>query len=131
VSLFTGPIDLRQQDGDGRQFQLLQPLIWEIGFEGSGHMVIIPPGRVFDCISSPRALWWIVPPVASRVLRPAWLHDELIFRMRIGRPVSGFERRGAIDREFRIACLACGCWRISAWAYWLAVRVNAVWQREW
>lgn len=130
MSAFTGSLAIRQVDAGGRLFQLIEPLVWEVGELGSGVTVTIPAGWCGDGVSSPRLLWSILPPVASPVTRAAWLHDYLLQEWRAGRVVAGLGTRQLIDREFRLACLACGASRPLAWGCWAAVRLNAFWRRE-
>jgi hypothetical protein len=131
MSAFTGSLAIRQVDASGRLFELLEPLRWEVGQVGSGLFVHVPAGTVTDGVSSPRLLWWIVPPVASPVTRAAWLHDYLLQRYRSDAPHVSVFTRSAIDQEFRLACLACGASLALAWACWAAVRLNALINREW
>lgn len=61
----------------GIEYRLKNPLVWEIGARGSGWLLFIPAGFVFES-SVPRLLRWIVDPHDRRFLAAAAVHDHLL-----------------------------------------------------
>ena len=55
-------------------FRVTRPLPWEVGREGSGLWVVVPPGYLFD-VSVPRWVRWLFAPDDERYLKAAALHD--------------------------------------------------------
>lgn len=122
MSRFTGPVDLRHMGARWRRWELLAPLAYEAGAEGSGRWIIVPDGVVTDGASVPRWLWWALP-ATGRYLRAAVLHDWLYERLRLRTPDPQAPTRAAADMEFRIAMAACGVSAPVRWAMWAAVRL--------
>lgn len=88
-----------------------RPLSWEVGTTGSGLIVTVPKGTIFD-VSIPRPLRWLFDPHDPAYLKAAALHDELLRR--------GWARTTA-GAEFHEALRADG---VALWrrlAMWLAV----------
>lgn len=94
-------------------YRVLDPVIWEVGAEGSGLLVRVPVGFVFD-ISVPRGLRWILSAHDRRVLKAAALHDHLLCR--------GWDRVTAAA-AFHDALLADGVGRRLRFALWLCVSI--------
>lgn len=59
------------------KFRLGSVINWEIGAKGSGWLLKIPPGFVFDS-SVPRGLWWVRSPDYRPWLLAAAVHDWLL-----------------------------------------------------
>lgn len=63
----------------GITYKSVRPLMWEVGRKGSGYLVTVPKGSVFD-VSIPRPFWWLFDPHEPAYLKAAALHDELLRR---------------------------------------------------
>ena len=63
----------------GILYQSIRPLSWEVGVMGSGLIVTVPAGTVFD-VSIPRGLRWLFDPHDPHYLKAAALHDEMLLR---------------------------------------------------
>lgn len=122
MSLFTGPIRVEHTLASWRVWQLLEPLRYEAGEEGSGRWIVVPAGFSFDGASVPRWLWALLP-ATGRYFRAAAVHDYLLSLLRGGSGHPMAPSRWAADREFRIACRACGVRLLIAWGMWAAVRI--------
>jgi hypothetical protein len=96
---------------DGIRYRVVKPLRWEVGSEGSGLWLEVPPGRVFD-VSVPRLARWLFNPHDPRFRRAAALHDEML--------VLGWSRLTA-GAEFAEALRADGVGAGCRFAMWLAV----------
>ena len=95
----------------GILYQSIRPLSWEVGAQGSGLIVTVPAGTVFD-VSIPRGLRWLFDPHDPRYLKAAALHDEMLLR--------GWARTTA-GAEFHEALKAD---KVAMWrrlSMWLAV----------
>lgn len=95
----------------GIRYRTVSALVWEIGALGSGLVVEVPAGVVFDA-SIPRGIRWLFDPHDRRYLKACALHDELLRR--------GWSRIDA-GAVFHGALLAD---RVPAWrrvSMWLAV----------
>lgn len=53
------------------------PLIWEIGYKGSGLIFTVPADAPFD-VSVPWYLRWLASPHDKRYHKAASLHDEML-----------------------------------------------------
>jgi hypothetical protein len=84
-----------------RRWRLLAPLICDAD---DGCAYIVPPGFVTDFASTPRLLWWLIPPFGRHSAASA-LHDWLYAADR------GVTRRRA-DGLFREAMVAL---EVAAW----------------
>ncbi|RFC63591.1 DUF1353 domain-containing protein [Fulvimarina endophytica] len=122
MSRFTGPLAVTFLSAKTGLASLDQPLIWEVGEEGSGKEVVIPRGVVSDGVTSPRIIWWLVPPWGSKATRPAMLHDFGICLIKMGEPHTHMPTRKAVDHEFWLALQACGIGPIAAAIMWMGVR---------
>jgi len=124
MSRFTGPADLRHMGaGRWRSWQVLRPIVYEIGAEGSGVEAMVPVDFETDGASVPRLLWPLLPPT-GRYLRAAILHDYLYTRIKAGEPHALIRTRAAADREFRRAMAACGVSAPTRWLMWAGVRLG-------
>lgn len=95
----------------GIDYRVEKPLMWEVGTKGSGLIVTVPKGTVFD-VSIPVGLRWLFDPHNPHYLKAAALHDELLRR--------GWARTTA-GAEFHEALKADG---VALWrrlSMWLAV----------
>lgn len=61
----------------GIRYRLGRTLRWEIGKEGSGWLLVVPQGFVFDS-SVPRFLRWLISPHHRPWLLAAAVHDRLL-----------------------------------------------------
>lgn len=120
-SAFTGPLAIREVDVDHEIWCLVDPLVWEIDYLGSGDFITVPAGFCSDGASIPWPLS-IVLPRWGRWRRAACLHDHLYEMLQAGAPDQHAPTRKDADRIFREALLASGVWRMTAFAFWLAVR---------
>jgi hypothetical protein len=64
---------LKVETGDGRFFDLLEPLVYTTN---SGEVITVPIGCTTDGASTPREIWNIIPPFGTYWLA-AVLHDYL------------------------------------------------------
>ena len=122
MSRFTGPLAMKEFDVDRDTWAICEILIWEQGMLGSGRIIAIPIGFVFDGASIPWPLS-IVLHRWGRWRRAAGLHDYLYDLIREGAPHGYAPTRKDADSEFYDAMLASGCWRVTAFTFLLAVRV--------
>ena len=131
MSRFTGSLAVRYMDdiADGRHAQLLEPLIWDCDYLGSGLQVIVPAGFITDGASVPRILWPLLPPWGDKGTRAAMVHDYLLDMLRADTPVAGMDTREAIDWQFYLMLRALGVseWRARS-CYW-GVSVYSAWVR--
>ena len=92
-------------------FRVTKALIWDVGRRGSGLVVVVPAGTLFD-VSVPSGLRWLVSPVDRRFLKAAALHDHLLGQ--------GWDRVSAAA-VFHDALAADSVGRRLRLAMWLAV----------
>jgi hypothetical protein len=85
VSRFTDALELRlMEDGDGRavlkagrcQWYIVEPLVYDVGDEGSGVTIVVPAGATTDLASIPRLVTNILPPDGPWT-KAAVVHDFL------------------------------------------------------
>lgn len=115
-------------DADWRLWSLLEPLVWEADYLGSGKVVRVPAGFITDGASVPRVLWALLPPTGS-YMRAAALHDYLLWRLKRGEPNSHVPTRREADRQFHLAMLAIGVNRLVAFVMWAGVRLIGMFKR--
>ena len=127
MSRFTGPLAVTFLSAQSGLASLDQPLVWEVGEEGSGEEVIIPPGFVTDGVTSPRLVWWLIPPWGHPGARAAMLHDFGLGLIKAGAPHRHMPTRRAVDDEFHLALLACGVSPVIALSMWAGVRLWSLW----
>ncbi len=83
-----------------------------------GQLIIIPKGFITDLASIPRIFWAIDAPNDTESIAPAILHDYMYAED------SGLDySRHDADRIFYYALLSNGASRLTAFKYWLGVRV--------
>jgi hypothetical protein len=122
VSRFTGPLRIEEIE-PGRQWRLIQPIIYEAGAKGSGRVITVPAGMETDGASIP-ALLRIFMAVWGSYGRAAALHDYGYRCLRLGDPHPEMPTRRICDQEFHTAMLACGTSPALAWLMWAAVRLG-------
>ena len=105
----------------GRNWQLVEPLHWELDEVGSGRWLTVPEGTITDLASVPRFLWWVLAPSGQPQVLAAVLHDYL-YRCPDARP-DGYETKRQADKLFRDAMKAIGTPWLRRWAMWFAVRL--------
>ncbi|MEM1284965.1 MAG: DUF1353 domain-containing protein [Pseudomonadota bacterium] len=126
MSHWTGSLIIEHDISGGRQrVRPLQPLVWEIGYIGSGDLLIVEAdGRWFDGLSIPRCLEWIAERT-GRGLRAAITHDDLITQLREGRPDPRFPDRLSIDRLFEEQLKASGFGKLRRGVLYAGARIGA------
>lgn len=94
--------------------KLIEPFAYDVGFEGSGDMIVVPVGFVTDLASIP---WFARPflPNGGPVAKAAILHDWLLFT---GDP-----------RSTKIFDEALGVAGVSPLLRWLMVTAVMLWGR--
>jgi len=60
-----------------RRFVVVEELIWEVGREGSGALITVPAGFVFD-VSIPPGARWVFDPSDPAYLKASAVHDRLL-----------------------------------------------------
>ncbi len=125
MSAFTGPLRLEHMGTKWRLWKLLEDLIWEVDAEGSGKVIVVPAGFVTDGASIPRLLWALLPPTGG-YLRAACLHDRLLRLIAEGTPDLYVPTRAIADRQFRLACRACGTGWLTSMILYAGVRIGAL-----
>jgi hypothetical protein len=126
MSAFTGPLTLTHRDVDWREWELVTPLSYEVGFLGSGRVITVDPGFVTDGASVPQFLWVILPPW-GRYSRAAVIHDLLCRLINAGTPHIEAPTRERADAIFHEAMGVLGVNRIVRFVMWTAVRLYAIW----
>ncbi|MEL7182911.1 MAG: DUF1353 domain-containing protein [Pseudomonadota bacterium] len=63
--------------GDDGKFVLTKDILWEVGREGSGLLVTVPTGYVFD-VSIPWYLRWALDPADPRFRKASAMHDWVL-----------------------------------------------------
>jgi hypothetical protein len=126
MSAFTGPLTIREHDVDTDIWEMVSPLVWEIGHLGSGVFVTAESGFVSDGASIPFPVNIVFPRWGRKYRRPAVIHDHLCRLISAGTPDPAAPRRKDADRVFLEAMRACGVFLPVRYAFWGAVRVYAV-----
>jgi hypothetical protein len=121
LSRFTDALTVREFDVDHGIWELREPLVWEVGHEGSGVEIRVPTGFCTDGASIPWPLS-IVMNRWGRWRRAACLHDYMLEQIKGETPHPNAPTRKDADREFYEALLASGVWRVTAFVFWAAVR---------
>ncbi len=103
---------------DGRPvWEVLIPLVYQIPINGGQKLtLVVPAGFKSDLASTPRAVWWLVPP-DGKWTEPAVVHDYLYSQRKCSRWVA--------DALFRQALRDVGVGWWLRWLIWLAVRLFA------
>lgn len=125
MSAFTGSLDVRHLDADWRIWELIEPLVYEVGYLGSGRTIIVPVGFQTDGASVPRFLWWCLSPTGPW-LRAAALHDFLCRSIAAGAPHPEAPTRRAADAVFLEAMAVLGVPRLVRTLMWAAVRAYSI-----
>ncbi len=125
MSAFTEELTVTELDLDWRRWRLEQPLIYEVGAEGSGLAITVPAGFITDGASVPRALWSLLPSWGS-YSRAAVVHDFLCVALDRGAPLALAPTRREADAIFYEAMGVCGTPWLTRLAMWAAVRLFAL-----
>lgn len=96
MSAFTDPDEWCERHA-GTYYKTTQPLIWELGYVGSGQFHTVPAGEVFD-VSFPWFSRWLLSPHNPRYLKAAALHDHMLI-MGWDRPTAGGVFHAALKVE--------------------------------
>lgn len=123
MSRFTSTLDVRQLSTDPEDWMLLGFLAYEAGRKGSGNWIVAPFGYRSNGVSMPRFFWWLASP-SGRFFRAGIVHDLLYWLIKIGMPHVHAPTRAAADREFYLACRACGGGVVICWLLWAGVRIG-------
>ena len=75
MSSFTSPLVISPLP-DGRKWRLFCQFGYDVGKKGSGDRITVPAGFVTDFASSPRPIWFIIPPW-GKYGKAAIIHDYL------------------------------------------------------
>lgn len=122
MSRFTGELTITQLDVDYRTWRLEQPLVYEVGEEGSGREILVHRLFETDGASIPR-LFQSLLPTWGRYSRAAVIHDYLYNELRPGgTPHPEARDRRSADAVFREAMEVSGVGLITRWVMWAAVR---------
>ena len=112
MSSFTTPADMRML-GDYR-FELLTPFEYHVGGFPGIEVIRVPAGFVTDLASTPRILWWLIPP-HGRYAKASIVHDYMYHRA-IG-------TRSYADKVFLEGMKVLGVGKIRRTLMYWAVRV--------
>lgn len=126
MSVFTDNLDLRELTGaNAKNWQLLQPFMYDVGSEGSGNTITVPAGFITDGASVPRFLWALLPSWGS-YSRAAVVHDFLCALLNKGTPHPLAPTRQRADAILYEAMVVCGTGVVIRWTIWAAVRAFAI-----
>jgi hypothetical protein len=109
---------------NGNDYELLENLIYHVGAEGSGEVIVVPEGSVTDWASIPFIVQALIPKSIGK--RAAVVHDYLYKTNGLG----GLYTRKRCDEIFREALIVLGVpkrtvmelyWgvRVGGWKPWL------------
>jgi len=122
MSRFTDPLEpLGRYLPGGKLFRLEEPLVYEIGQEGSGRCVVVPRGFVTDFASIPRPSQVLIPKDVGR--RAAIVHDWLYAT----KGLKGFFTRKRCDEIFLEAMEVLKVPWATRHAMYSAVRLGGWW----
>lgn len=96
--------------------RLVEPVVFELGGDGSGVTITVPSGYITDGYSMPGALLQVFQPHTARWLLPAILHDWLYD--------AGLVPRAVADRVLLHAMRAVGVSKPRAFIVYWAVRLG-------
>ena len=99
MSAWTEHDGFKKVEGTAKTYELTRDLVWEVGREGSGWVMRVPKGTLFD-ISVPRWGEWFLSPHDKRVLPAAALHDQFLIEYFDPGFASSEFRRAAIARDY-------------------------------
>ncbi len=122
LSAFTGSLTITEMDADMSRWQVVQPLIYEVGELGSGKVIEAPTGFETDFASIPWPVSMILPRW-GRWGRAAVIHDFGYELISGGTPHPLMPTRKAADCVFHEAMLVSGVPRFLAFLMWVAVRI--------
>lgn len=105
----------------GKDWEVKDELIWEVGTLGSRKCVTVPVGFRTDLGSIPRPFWPIISPHGQPQLQACVAHDYL-YRKPHAR-IPGCRSKREVDREFRHMMIALGTPQLRVWTMWVAVRL--------
>lgn len=109
---YDGRLELYELAGhDGRWYCLMSDLAF-LDEDGMWHTAYA--GTLTDFASVPRIMWSIVP-VIGRHTKAAVIHDAQCQEKRLD--------SATVHAIFRRGLKVCGCWWLTQWAMWLAVRL--------
>lgn len=128
MSRFTGPLTMTHLSARWRWWRLDEPLVYEVGHEGSGRVITVPAGFETDGASVPRVLWWLLP-TWGRYSRAAVVHDLLCAQIEVGDPHPHAPTWTASAAVFREAMNVSGVDPVTRTVLWLAVRAWGVRRR--
>ena len=121
MSSFTGTIDVRMTKDRVRGrivWELLTPISYYVGYEGSDEYYTIPAGTRTDGASVPWGLRWLIEVLDERTFRPTALHDYLLENRH------GLSR-ARIDGIFKEALEVMKVGLLKRWLMWTAVRIQS------
>ena len=103
-----------------------QDLQREVGEEGSGNVITVPAGFVFDGATIPMVFGQLFQRAEPCSINAACLHDWLY----IHKDDYDFTRAEA-DKMFREACIACNTPERKAWCMYIGIRLGGwlYWER--
>lgn len=119
IAKFLTP--LRMEDIDGRNFKVLEPLVY-LSAQHNG-IFIVPAGVITDLASIPRGLWNLFPK-SGRYNRAAVLHDAAYsHEVRTPQDITVHFTKALADQVFLEAMRADGVGRVRARLMYWAVRI--------
>jgi len=128
MSAFTADLTITAL-ADGHSWRTFDPVTYEVGSEGSGNVITVPPGFETDGASVPRPLWWLLPTWGT-YSRAAVIHDFLCRSLDDGKPDPQAPDRKTADAIFYEAMVVCGTGMTMRWVMWAAVRLYAIIARK-
>ena len=120
MSSFTSQLKVAPLD-DGESWVLLEPFTYHVGSYPSEIHYTVPKGFITDFASSPKFVWWLVPPW-GKYGKASVVHDYLI-RAKPAYPVS--LTRKYVDDIFLEAMLVLKVPRWKAQLIYYAVRLGS------
>ena len=109
--------------GCWRLWRLAEPLIYEVGANGSNRIIIVSKGFITDGPSIPQFLWSILP-VWARHSRAGVIHDYLCYRIAVNNPHPEAPTRDHADRVFLEAMEALNVGWVQKYLLYLGVRLG-------
>lgn len=103
---------------NGKDFQLLEPLVYHVGEEGSEEVIIVPSGSITDWASIPKFLQPVLPNTYGK--RAAIIHDYLYRTNGLG----GLYSRKRSDEIFLEALIVLNVPRAIASTLYSGVRIG-------
>ncbi len=112
MSNFTTPANVRLLEE--YKFELLSDFEYHVGSYPSDTIIRVPKGYITDLASTPRLIWWWLPP-HGRYAKAAILHDYLYSH--------GVMSRKYADSIFLEAMSVLGVKRVRIYIMYFAVRL--------